>query len=96
MHLIMVITKVDENDSVYGANICWIESLAVKVKRLSVIGMSVGQHNLPDNVKVYSLGKEYGYSRLRRFVRLEKIVIGLLLRGQVDGIFIHQAQIRGL
>jgi glycosyltransferase involved in cell wall biosynthesis len=96
MRLAMIITKVDEDDSVYGANIAWIRALAERVEHLTVIGMSVGRHTLPANTTVRSLGKERGASKLGRLLALQRIMLPLVLRRRIDGIFVHQAQVWGL
>ena len=95
MRLVMIITKVDEDDSIYGANISWITSLARRIDRLTVIGMSVGKHSFPENTVVYSLGKEHNYNRLHRLLRFEAIMLRLLVTRRVDGVFVHQGQIWG-
>ena len=95
MRLAMIITKVDEEDSVYGANIAWIRALAERVEHLTVVGMSVGRHTLPGNTTVLSLGKEKGASRLSRLLRFERIMLPLVLARRVDGVFVHQGQVWG-
>ena len=95
MKLVMIIQKVDENDLVFGANIPWISSLACQVEHLHVIGLSVGAYHLPDNVTVHSMGKEKGYGRIRRFIRLHSIMLNLY-RQKIDGVLVHQGQIYGL
>jgi glycosyltransferase involved in cell wall biosynthesis len=95
MNLVMIIQKVDEEDSVFGANISWIRSLASRVEKLFVIGLSSGRYSLPSNVMVFSLGKERGYGRLRKFLRLQYFMFKLHLRFGLDGIFVHQGQIYG-
>jgi len=95
MNLVMIIQKVDEEDSVFGANISWIKSLAACVEKLFVIGLSVNRYTLPSNTTVYSLGKERGYGRLRRVFRLEWIMMKIYLKHGIDGVFVHQGQIYG-
>jgi len=95
MRLAMIITKVDENDSVYGANIAWIRALAERVEHLTVVGMSVGSYTLPDNTTVHSLGKENGSSRVARLLWLQLVMLPLILRRRIDGIFVHQGQVWG-
>lgn len=96
MRLAMIITKVDSADSVYGSNIAWIRSLAQRLEHLTVIGMSVGNYQLPSNVSVFSMGKEKGASKLARFLNLQRVMLPLLLLRKIDGVFIHQGQIWGL
>ncbi len=95
MRLAMIMAKVDADDSVYGANIAWIKSLANRVEHLTVIGMSIGNYTLPENVTVFSMGKEKGASKFKRFLVLQRIMFPLLILKKVDGVFIHQGQIWG-
>lgn len=95
MNLVMIMQSVDEADSVFGAHIPWIVHIAREVDRLFVIGLSVGVFSAPSNVKVFSMGKEKGYGKLRRAIRLEKILLSVYTKWGIDGIFVHQGQIYG-
>jgi len=57
--------KVDINDDLLGVYHSWIEMLAQKVEKVSVICLFKGQFDLPPNVSIYSLGKEQGNSQLK-------------------------------
>ena len=63
MKLLIVTQKVDKNDSALGFFHRWIEEFSKHCEKLTVICLQKGEYNLPDNVKVLSLGKEIGNSR---------------------------------
>lgn len=86
MHLIVVTQKVDANDCNLGFFLRWIEELSSNVE-VTVIANEVGEHQLQGRVKVFSLEKERGVSRLARFLRYR-----VLLREHLpssNGIFFH-------
>lgn len=58
MKLLILTQKVDINDDVLGFFHGWIEEFAKHCEKVTVICLFKGQYNLPDNVKVLSLGKE--------------------------------------
>ncbi|MDO8265050.1 MAG: glycosyltransferase family 4 protein [Candidatus Parcubacteria bacterium] len=91
MKLLIITQRVDIEDDNLGFFHQWIEKLALKVDKICVICLWEGKHNLPDNVSVYSLGKEKGFSRLRRLLRLQILLLANL--PESDGIFIHMCPI---
>jgi glycosyltransferase involved in cell wall biosynthesis len=58
MKFLVITQKVDKNDDVLGFFHGWIRELAKSVNQLIVICLEKGEYNLPENVKVLSLGKE--------------------------------------
>jgi glycosyltransferase involved in cell wall biosynthesis len=91
----MFTQKVDLNAPVQGFAHRWIEVLADKLSNLIVITNELGKHQLPKNVTVHSLGKERGYSFLRKFFRLQHLTASVL-KSNLDGIFVHQIEHYGL
>lgn len=59
MNLLIVTQKVNKEDDVLGFFHDWIEEFSKKYERVTVICLEEGEHDLPDNVKVLSLGKEH-------------------------------------
>ncbi len=86
MKLIVVTQKVDAEDSDLGFFHRWLEKLAGRAD-LFVIANYVGNYNLPQNVKVYSLGKERGAGRFSKFFRYHRLLLKFLPYS--DGIFFH-------
>ena len=58
MKLLILTQKVDKNDDVLGFFHGWIAEFAKHCEKVTVIALGVGEHDLPRNVKVLSLGKE--------------------------------------
>lgn len=72
MKLLILTQTVDLNDDVLGFMHGWIDALAKKCELVTVICLKRGDYSLPDNVKVLSLGKEHGRSRIKYFFRFYK------------------------
>jgi len=91
MRLLIITQRVDIDDDNLGFFHRWLEKIAEKVDELYIICLSEGKYHLPQNTKVYSLGKEQGYSKLRQFIRLQKFLLRSLPK--VDGVFVHMCPI---
>lgn len=89
LRVLMITQKVDLDDDILGFTHTWVNRLAEQVAYLHVLALSVGRHQLRDNVTLYSMGKEQGAGRLRRFVNFTRIVAPLVLQRQVDVVFAH-------
>lgn len=85
---ILVITrKVDVEDDIAGFFHRWVEKLSEKFDFLNVICLESGRYSLPDNVKVFSLGKEHGRNRKMSLCKLYRYV--WQLRKDYDAVFVH-------
>ena len=58
MRLLIITQKIDKNDDILGFFHRWILEFAKHFEFITVISLQVGEYNLPENVKVFSLGKE--------------------------------------
>jgi len=87
----MITQKVDIEDDVLGFIHGWVEKLAEKLDGLYVICLAAGKYHLPEKVKVYSLGKEQGISKLGQLLRFQKFLLRHI--GEVDGVFCHMCPI---
>jgi glycosyltransferase involved in cell wall biosynthesis len=91
MKLLFVTQVLDMNDSVLGAYHAWVAKLAGKMEAITVICLYEGEHDLPANVEVYSLGKEKGrHSSLVYAVRFK--ILAWQLRDEYDAVFVHMNQ----
>lgn len=91
MKLLIVTQAVDENDPVLGFFCAWITEFAKHFERITVIGLSVGKYRFPENVSVYSLGKEKG--RQGRHVYASRFLsLAWKLRNEYDAVFVHMNQ----
>ena len=86
MKLLIITQKVDMNDDNLGSFHGWLKKLAEKAD-IFVIGNYVGKYDLPENIKVFSLGKEKRVGRLVKIFKYQWFLLKLLPR--VDGVFFH-------
>ncbi len=91
MNILWFNLKVDQDDQVLAFNLDWINKMAKKVNKIVVITMEKGQYKLYDNVVVYSIGKEKGYSEFRRFFVFFRLLYKVLREEKIDLVFSHMA-----
>lgn len=88
MKLLIITQTVDTEDPVLGFFVRWIEEFAKHVESLDVICLKEGEHaTLPDSVRVHSLGKEKGDSRVKYIFNFYKYLWNL--RHGYDVVFVH-------
>jgi glycosyltransferase involved in cell wall biosynthesis len=93
MRLLLFNLMTDADDPVLGFTTVWINALAAHCEAVDVITMQAGRLALADNVRVYSVGKEKGYSEARRAVEFYRILFGLLRQHRYDACFAHMIQV---
>jgi glycosyltransferase involved in cell wall biosynthesis len=89
MHLLLFNLATDADDPILGFTTGWIRALAQRVEFVHVVTMRVGRFAVPDNVNVYSLGKEKGFTEPRRLFELYKILTRILGEDRIDVCFSH-------
>lgn len=90
-NLLIVTQKIDADDSVLGFFHGWVEELAKTVPLLTVICLEEGSHELPANVRVFSLGKESGgRTRWQYISTFYKYIWNM--RQDYDTVFVHMNQ----
>jgi glycosyltransferase involved in cell wall biosynthesis len=87
MKLLIVTQKVDVDDPILGFFHRWIQEFAKHCESIVVICLYEGKHNLPDKVKVLSLGKESGQSRLKYILNFYKYIWSE--RKNYERVFVH-------
>lgn len=87
MKLLIITQKVDKGDPILGFFHRWLEEFAKKCDQLTVICLEKGEYDLPENIKVLSLGKETGRSRLKFLWRFYKYL--WQERKNYDAVFVH-------
>lgn len=70
MHLAILTQVLDRQDAVLGFFHTWCEVFAQHVEKLTIFAQRVGDHDLPANVRVRSLGREAGSGKLVMALRL--------------------------
>ncbi len=91
MKLLICTQVIDKNHPILGFFHRWVEEFAKHCEVVHVICLQIGEHRLPSNVHIHSLGKESGHSRftyLWRFFRYS-----WQLRREYDAVFVHMNQI---
>lgn len=96
LRLLLFNLVTDADDPVLGFTTVWINALAPYCETIDVITMRAGRLALADNVRVFSVGKEKGYSEPRRAIEFYRILVTLLLTRRYDTCFAHMQQIFAL
>ncbi|MEW6172000.1 MAG: glycosyltransferase family 4 protein [Bacillota bacterium] len=89
MRLLLFNLATDVDDPILGFTTRWIDALAKRVESIDVITMRAGRIEVPDNVKVYSVGKEKGYSEPRRVLEFYRHLSRILKKNRIDVCFSH-------
>ncbi len=87
MKLLIITQAVDSEDPILGFFVRWIEEFAKHAERIEVICLKEGKHSLPANVRVHSLGKEKGVSRIKYILNFYTYI--WRLRRDYDTVFVH-------
>ena len=88
MKLLIVTQVVDRTDPHLGFFHTWIEQFARECELVTVICLKEGEHVLPQNVRVFSLGKEKGRASSIVYAwRFLKIIVRQ--RNTYDSVFVH-------
>lgn len=88
MKLLICTQTVDMTDPVLGFFHAWIGEFAKHCAQVTVLCLNEGEHRLPRNVTVHSLGKERGsVSRTRYAFRFLKFIYAK--RDDYDAVFVH-------
>lgn len=88
MKLLICTQALDAGDSNLGFFHQWVAEFAKHCEKVTVICLREGEHQLPDNVFVYSLGKEKGaVSKIQYAFRFWKLIKAH--RREYDAVFVH-------
>ncbi|PIP75204.1 hypothetical protein COW86_05180 [Candidatus Kuenenbacteria bacterium CG22_combo_CG10-13_8_21_14_all_39_9] len=91
--ILLIITRiVDKNSSNAGFIYNWVKKIGETVDKLIVICQEQGDiSGLPENVKIYSLGKKTGAGKLKQLIRFKLLLLRLVPKA--DGVFSHMMPI---
>ena len=90
MKLLVCTQAVDKGDPVLGFFHQWLQEFARHFEHIHVVCLKEGEHDLPSNVSVRSLGKEEGRSLFKYLFRFYSYAWGL--RNEYDAVFVHMNQ----
>ena len=93
MRILLFNLATDADDPILGFTTRWIQALAKRVEFIHVITMRAGKVEVPENVQVYSVGKEKGYSEPRRAVEFYRHLFRVLREDCIDACFSHMIPI---
>jgi glycosyltransferase involved in cell wall biosynthesis len=93
MRVLVFNLATDVDDPVLGFTTGWICALAKRVDFIQVVTMRAGRVEVPNNVRVYSLGKEKGYNEPRRAWEFYWILFRILREDRIDVCFSHMTPI---
>lgn len=79
----------DADDPILGFTTAWLNALAKRCEAVDVITMAAGRIEVAENVRVYSVGKERGYSDARRAIAFYRILGRLLSEHRYMACFAH-------
>ncbi len=85
--ILILSQKVDYNDDLLGFFHGWVNEFAQNCEKVTVICLQKGEYNLPENVKVLSLGKEGGRSKIKYVWRFFKYIFAE--RKNYDSVWVH-------
>ena len=89
--LLLFNLRTDVDDHILGFTTLWINALATHYDAIDVLTMHAGRIAVADNVRVYSAGRERGYSKPRRIAEFYRVLTMLLLRHRYVACFAHMA-----
>jgi glycosyltransferase involved in cell wall biosynthesis len=90
MRLLIITQKMDKNDPILGFFHRWVADFSKQFESIVVICLEKGACDLPPNVRVLSLGKEEGKSRLKYISRFYSYIWSE--RKNYDAVFVHMNQ----
>ncbi len=91
MKLLIVTQKVDRNDPILGFFHRWLLEFAAHCEKLTVITQVVGEHALPANTQVISLGKDGERPKFLQVLRFWSLQ--WTLRKDYDAVLVHMTPI---
>lgn len=88
--LLILTQKIDKTDPVLGFFHRWLSEFAKNFEKITAVCLECGDYSLPENVRVFSLGKEQGESRLKYIWNFYKYIFRE--RKNYDAVFVHMNQ----
>jgi hypothetical protein len=89
MHVLYFNLRMDADDPVLGFAGRWVDAIAERVDRVTVVTMAAGRVVVPENVRVVSVGKEKGLSEPARVIQFYRWCSRILRTDPPDVIFSH-------
>lgn len=93
MRLLWFNLAMDLDDPILGFATRWVQAMAERVDSITVITMRAGRVEVPQNVRVFSVGQEKGYSKPRRALEFYRFLFRTLREERIDACFSHMIPI---
>jgi glycosyltransferase involved in cell wall biosynthesis len=87
MRILIVTQSVDINNPILGFFHAWVLEFSKHFESVTIICLEKGEYDLPENVKVLSLGKEKGKSKISYLLNFCKYI--WQERNNYDVVFVH-------
>lgn len=91
MNLLVLNIRTDADHPTQGVSTIWLNKLADHFDHISVITMHKGLLDLKENIDVYSVGGELGYSRIKKTMNFYGHLFYILKHHNIHGCFTHMA-----
>ena len=91
MNILVFNITTDADHPTQGVTTKWLNSLAAHFNQVHVITVHKGRLDLKDNIAVYSVGGELGYSKTRKTINFYKLLFKILRQNEIHGCFTHMA-----
>ncbi|MHB1316295.1 MAG: glycosyltransferase family 4 protein [Minisyncoccota bacterium] len=100
MNILVITQTIDDNNTTLGFFVRWVEELSKRFDFVEIICLYKGEYVLPDNVKIYSLGKERGVEIGGKRYEIRKKIQYVFkfykyiwkYRNEYDAVFVHMNQ----
>lgn len=89
MNLLMFNLKLDRNDPPLAFTNDWVNAFAQQVDELHLITMEKGIYQVPDNVKIYTIGLGKAVPKWKKIARFYRHLFHILRTTRIDGCFSH-------
>ena len=89
--VLIIMQTIDLTDNVLGVFHNWVKVLAKHETKVLVIALQKGIVDLPSNVKLFSLEKENGKSKLNQLCKFYRLI--LALRNEYQRVLVHMTPI---
>lgn len=96
LDLLLFNLATDDDDPILGFITGWINALARYCASIDVVSMRVGRYDLAGGVRVFSIGKEKGFTEPRRAFEFYRILFQLLRSKHYDACFCHMTPLFAL
>lgn len=87
MKLLIITQKMNSEDPILGFFVRWVQEFAKHCEKVTVICLEKGKYDLPENVKVLSLGKERGNTKFDQLMWFYQYIWDE--RNNYDKVFVH-------